>query len=372
LRGEPGGAAEPCGTALRAARGGAAGARAQEGVGCGAAMATGKARSGARIVRLVPELPADTGSHVVIVRVEHRPRDGSALLSETLLFGAQPHQQGHPGPVKRLASPYRGVSFHFCTQRWRSRIKCGSKSEHLGYFMSDLEAAKAYNDAARKIHGDNAQLNDGVELCLGESTGVVSTVLDTTKMPYDGLTLLMGEPIKGKPCSPKGGVKKCVDQGAVIVPLQRGLVLIKKERAQDCFDCVRVEPQEEEDLSVVSEPEQAQRGPVPVPVPTQVQHAQPTKVARKPKAKLSKAEQLLPAFADVQVDMDVDSQLQGGHSSSDEDDVFLNYWFNQESLVAIDDLFLQSNQVGGCGGKRERDSLFSLGGMGMETKRIQC
>jgi hypothetical protein len=334
-------------------------------------MATGKARSGSRIVRLVPELPADTCSHVVIVRVEHRPVDGSAVLSETLLFGAQPHQQGHPGPVKRLASPYRGVSFHFCTQRWRSRIKCGSKSEHLGYFTSDLEAAKAYNDAARKIHGGNAQLNDGVELCLGERPDVVSTVLDTTKMPYDGLTFFMDEPIKGKPCSPKGGAKKCVGEGAVIVPLDRGLVVLKKEPAPASFDFVHVEPQEEEELSVVSEPEQAQREPVPVPVPTQAQHAQRTKAARKPKAKMIKTE-LLPTFADVQVDMDVDSQLHGG----DDDDVFLNYWFNQESLVAIDDLFLQSNQVGGgCGGKRDRDSLFSLGGMGgigMEAKRIQC
>lgn len=336
-------------------------------------MATGKARSGSRIVRLVPELPADTGSHVVIVRVEHRPADGSAVLSETLLFGAQPHQQGHPGPVKRLASPYRGVSFHFCTQRWRSRIKCGSKSEHLGYFTSDLEAAKAYNDAARKIHGGNAQLNEGVERCLGESPDVVSSVLGTTKVPYDGLTFFMGEPIKGKPCSPKGGAKKCVDEGAVIVPLDRGLIVLKKEPAPASFDFVHVEPQEEEDLSVVSEREQAQREPVPVPVPTQVQHAQRTKVARKPKAKMTKTE-LLPSFADVQVDMDVDvdSQLQGGHGGGDEDEVFLNYWFNQESLVAIDDLFLQSNQVGGCGGKRERDSLFSLGGMGMEAKRIQC
>jgi hypothetical protein len=153
-----------------------------------------KARSGAQILRLVPKPLADTGSNVVTVRVEDRPVDGSAVLSEALLLGAQPYQQGHPGPVERLASPYRGVSFHPGKQRWHSRIWCGSKSKHLGYFMSDLEAARAYIDAARKIHGDNAKLHDGVELCLGGSPDAVSTVLDTTKMPQH-----QQEPDQGRP-----------------------------------------------------------------------------------------------------------------------------------------------------------------------------
>jgi hypothetical protein len=338
-------------------------------------MASGKARSSPRIGRLVPELPADTANHVVIVRVEHRPADGSSVLSEVLLFGAQPHQQGHPGPVKRLASPYRGVSFHSCTQRWRSRIKCGSKSEHLGYFTSDLEAAKAYNDAARKIHGVNAQLNEGVELCLTDGAPVVSTVLSTSKMPYDGLTFYTEQPCKErKPSSPRGGAKKA-DEAAVVVPLDLGLVVLKKEEPD--FDLVHVVPQEEEEeLSVVSEPDQQ---PVPVLVPIQpplpaqrVQGSLRPKAARKPKGKMIKTEPLA-TLALEQMDMDVDSQLQGGQG--DDDDVFLNYWFNQESLIAIDEMFLHNSHVGsGCGGKRERDSFFSLGGMGMgmEAKRIQC
>eukprot|EP00514_Thraustochytrium_sp_LLF1b_P000717 CAMPEP_0184510758 /NCGR_PEP_ID=MMETSP0198_2-20121128/1987_1 /TAXON_ID=1112570 /ORGANISM="Thraustochytrium sp., Strain LLF1b" /LENGTH=281 /DNA_ID=CAMNT_0026900675 /DNA_START=264 /DNA_END=1109 /DNA_ORIENTATION=- len=125
---------------------------------------------------------------VAIVCLAHRVPGKNYVLPEIVLGGDQPHQQGHPGPVKRLASPYRGVSFHSCTQRWRSRIKHGSKSEHLGYYISDVEAAKAYNDAASKIHGSGAQLNDGVDVVLADEN-LETTTVSTVRVPYDGVTV---------------------------------------------------------------------------------------------------------------------------------------------------------------------------------------
>lgn len=160
-----------------------------------------------RIESLVP-VPSEGSNVVVIARLEHKFASGEPAagatpkaLTEIVLVGDQPHQQGHPGPVKRLASPYRGVSFHSCTQRWRSRIKHGSKSEHLGYFCSDVEAAHAYNEAAKKIHGGNAQLNEGVELVITSHASVSTTVLNSTRVPYDGETVYVDQESKSKPRS---------------------------------------------------------------------------------------------------------------------------------------------------------------------------
>merc|ERR1712232_749026 len=63
-----------------------------------------------------------------------------------------------------LTSPYRGVSFHACTQRWRARIKYGGKSKHLGYYRSDLEAASAYDVATFELNGEKANFNLGAPL----------------------------------------------------------------------------------------------------------------------------------------------------------------------------------------------------------------
>ncbi|GBG30626.1 AP2-like ethylene-responsive transcription factor AIL1 [Hondaea fermentalgiana] len=126
--------------------------------------------------------------HVVVIRVQHIVKDG-VLLEEIVLGGGSPTStagvtRAQTGPVRRLSSPYRGVSFHSCTQRWRGRIKHGSKSEHLGYFTSDLEAAAAYNVAARKIHGSGAQVNKHVEGIMSQAIEASSRVVERSRHPY--------------------------------------------------------------------------------------------------------------------------------------------------------------------------------------------
>jgi hypothetical protein len=56
-------------------------------------------------------------------------------------------------------SKYRGVNWHISVKKWVARITVNRRRIHLGVFDSEVEAAKAYDEAARKYYGEFARLN---------------------------------------------------------------------------------------------------------------------------------------------------------------------------------------------------------------------
>ena len=55
-------------------------------------------------------------------------------------------------------SGFKGVSFYAPYQMWCARIgHGGGKRQHLGYFLTAAEAATAYEQAARELHGKFAE-----------------------------------------------------------------------------------------------------------------------------------------------------------------------------------------------------------------------
>ena len=50
-------------------------------------------------------------------------------------------------------SIYRGVSWNKAGMKWAVAICDGGKSKHLGCFLSEMDAARAYDAAAKSIHG---------------------------------------------------------------------------------------------------------------------------------------------------------------------------------------------------------------------------
>lgn len=56
-------------------------------------------------------------------------------------------------------SGFKGVSLHSATGKWRAKIYRHGRQHHLGLFSKKADAARAYNKAATKLHGQFALLN---------------------------------------------------------------------------------------------------------------------------------------------------------------------------------------------------------------------
>ena len=57
-------------------------------------------------------------------------------------------------------SKYLGVSLKKSSGKWHTQISFNWKKIHGGYFLTEQEAARRYNELALKLHGPNARLNE--------------------------------------------------------------------------------------------------------------------------------------------------------------------------------------------------------------------
>ena len=56
-------------------------------------------------------------------------------------------------------SGFKGVFSNKANKKWRAMIKINYKLKHLGYYIDPKDAARAYNEAAVKYHGEFANIN---------------------------------------------------------------------------------------------------------------------------------------------------------------------------------------------------------------------
>ena len=62
------------------------------------------------------------------------------------------HRQNVSKDIKESTSKYTGVFFRKSTGKYVSSIKLNGKSNHLGYFTDEKEAAQAYQNELKKIN----------------------------------------------------------------------------------------------------------------------------------------------------------------------------------------------------------------------------
>jgi hypothetical protein len=90
--------------------------------------------------------------------VDHVNENGLDNRRDNLRFATN-SQNLHNSSRTRGTSKYRGVYLRKGTSRWHSQIKVNNKRIHLGYFDTEIDAAKAHDQAALKYLGEFAKLN---------------------------------------------------------------------------------------------------------------------------------------------------------------------------------------------------------------------
>jgi AP2 domain len=108
-----------------------------------------------RTIRMHRFIMAVTNSAVKVDREDH---DG--LNNQRYNLRSCTHTQNQQNQRKhRGLSKYKGVSWHKRAGKWEAGIGIAGKRKHLGVFASEVDAALAYDRAARECFGEFACTN---------------------------------------------------------------------------------------------------------------------------------------------------------------------------------------------------------------------
>ena len=91
--------------------------------------------------------------------IDHINGDGLDNRKENLRFCSQSENCNNRHNTWGK-SKYKGVHWHPINNKWVARIQVKKKRLHLGCYVSEKEAALAYNKAAIKYFGEFARLNE--------------------------------------------------------------------------------------------------------------------------------------------------------------------------------------------------------------------
>ena len=92
--------------------------------------------------------------------IDHVNGDGLDNRRCNLRFCTNSQNQANKRAQKNCSSKYKGVSWKKSKKRWLARITVQGKTIYLGSYLSEKNAAFAYNMAAMEHYGDFARLNE--------------------------------------------------------------------------------------------------------------------------------------------------------------------------------------------------------------------
>lgn len=93
------------------------------------------------------------------LEVDHIDRNG--LNNQRSNLRICTHQQNNWNQEKKVigTSKYKGVYWFASRKKWIARMRINGKTTHLGCFIKEDDAARAYDNAARKHFKEFALLN---------------------------------------------------------------------------------------------------------------------------------------------------------------------------------------------------------------------
>lgn len=92
---------------------------------------------------------------------DHKNRKGydNRKCNLRICTRAQNSQNSKPPKTSKHSSRYKGVSWFNITKKWRAYIKKNNVFTSLGYYINEIDAAKAYDKAAKELFGEFACTN---------------------------------------------------------------------------------------------------------------------------------------------------------------------------------------------------------------------
>ena len=91
--------------------------------------------------------------------VDHKDGNGLNNTRENLRVATRSENMCNMGIPKNNKSGYKGVHWSELHKKWHARITKNGKLMHIGFFDDIIQAAKAYNAAAKHFHGEFARPN---------------------------------------------------------------------------------------------------------------------------------------------------------------------------------------------------------------------
>lgn len=91
--------------------------------------------------------------------VDHKDGNGLNNQKNNLRIATHSQNVANRRSHKNSTSKYLGVSWNSQKKLWQAAIMTNYKTTYLGCFDIETEAAEAYNEAAKTVHGEFARLN---------------------------------------------------------------------------------------------------------------------------------------------------------------------------------------------------------------------
>jgi hypothetical protein len=93
------------------------------------------------------------------VLVDHKNGNGLDNRRSNLRLASHAQNQFNAKKSTGFSSSYKGVNWLHKLGKWGAKITVNYRQIHLGCFTSEIEAGRAYDDAARRYFGQYACLN---------------------------------------------------------------------------------------------------------------------------------------------------------------------------------------------------------------------
>ncbi len=111
---------------------------------------------GANETRLLHRVIMNATKGMEVDHINHRRADNRKI---NLRLVTKSQNQMNSKKKNGFSSKYKGVSFVKLYGKWQATITIDGKNKNIGSFISEKEAAKTYNNYARKHFGEFACLN---------------------------------------------------------------------------------------------------------------------------------------------------------------------------------------------------------------------